>query len=105
MSKRTTTHFTPADLKDARCTKRYVSGVQKALLNHLGKSHRVPPAPPKKMGKLTPKGRLVLENRRRIQAAGQGSGGLVRKGPRLYRRGRAWKGGQLQRPERWKAKS
>ena len=98
-------HFTPAELKDAGRCKRYASGVQKALGTHLGKSHRVPPASPRRLGKLSAKGKLVLESRRRIQAAGQGSGGLVRKGPKQFRRGRAWKGGQLQRPERFKVKA
>ena len=98
-------HFTPAELKDAGRCRRYASGVQKALGTHLGKSHRVPPASPRRLGKLSAKGKLVLESRRRIQAAGQGSGGLVRKGPKHYRRGRAWRNGKLQRPERFKVKS
>src|SRR3990167_1069476 len=94
-------HFTPAELKDAGRCKRYVSGVQKALGTHLGKSHRVPPRrSPRNMGKLSAKGKLVLESRRRIQAAGQGSGGLVRKGPKSYRRGRAWGDGELPRAAR-----
>ena len=99
-------HFPPSELKDAGRCKRYASGVQKALGTHLGKSHRVPPRrSPRNMGKLSAKGKLVLESRRRIQAAGQGSGGLVRKGPKHYRRGRAWRNGKLQRPERFKVKS
>ena len=98
-------HFPPSELKDAGRCKRYASGVQKALGTHLGKSHRVPPASPVMMGKLSAKGKLVLESRRRARVAGQGSGGLVRKGPKQFRRGRAWKGGQLQRPERFKVKA